>query len=124
MLRKMPDRVRIHADRAIASGCQLAISSIALHELWYGSFKASRVEDAVWQLRIFLSGGIEVLAFDDEDARVSGQIRAQLAKAGTPIGAYDTLIGGQCLRRDLTLVTNNLSEFTRIEGLRCVDWTK
>lgn len=78
----------------------------------------------MWQLRTFLLGGIDVLNFDETDARLSGRIRAELATAGKRIGEYDTLIGGQCLRHGLTLVTNNLSEFTRIRGLDCVDWTK
>ena len=73
---------------------------------------------------MFLAGGIEVLEFDEEDARISGRIRAELASTGKLIGAYDTLIGGQCLRHGLTLVTNNLSEFCRIRGLNCVDWTR
>jgi tRNA(fMet)-specific endonuclease VapC len=104
-------------------GSLIAISSIALHELWYGTCKSMRMEESVWQLRMFLAGGVRVLPFDDEDARISGQIRAVLEKAGKRIGEYDTLIGGQCLRYGLTLVTNNLSEFSRIEGLRCEDWT-
>jgi tRNA(fMet)-specific endonuclease VapC len=65
-----------------------------------------------------------VLPFDEEDARISGKIRAELALVGKRIGEYDTLIGGQCLRHGMTLVTNNLSEFSRIQGLNCVDWTR
>jgi tRNA(fMet)-specific endonuclease VapC len=102
----------------------LAISSIVLHELWYGTYKGTRSEEGSWQLRMFLAGGIRVLEFDDEDARISGKIRAELAKSGALIGEYDTLIGGQCLRYGMTLVTNNLAEFTRIRGLKCVDWTR
>lgn len=72
---------------------------------------------------MFLAGGIEVLNFDETDARISGRIRAELASAGKLIGEYDTLIGGQCLRYGWTLVTNNISEFARIHGLDCVDWS-
>ncbi len=122
ILRRKPDSVRIKAERAIRHGSTLVISSVVLHELWYGVFKGSRVQENVWQLQAFLAWGVEVLHFDDEDARVSGEIRADLEARGTRIGAYDTLIGGQCLRRGLTLVTNNLSEFSRIRGLTCVDW--
>lgn len=43
---------------------------------------------------------------------------------GTPIGPYDVLIAGQARARDLTLVTNNLSEFRRVEGLKIEDWTQ
>ena len=124
ILRRRPESVRIRAERAIRHGSSLLISSIVLHELWYGTFKGARVEDNVAQLQAFLAWGIEVLAFDDEDARISGRIRAELESRGKRIGSYDTLIGGQCLRHGLTLVTNNLSEFSRINGLACVDWAR
>jgi tRNA(fMet)-specific endonuclease VapC len=123
ILRNKPPSVRKHADAAKAGGSRLAISSIALHELWYGTYKSTRVDEGVWQLRMFLAGGIEVLNFDETDARISGRIRAELASAGKLIGEYDTLIGGQCLRYGWTLVTNNISEFARIHGLDCVDWS-
>lgn len=124
ILRGKPDRVRQHAEKAIKSGSTLSISSVGLHELWYGIYKGSRIDESVWRLQGFLAWGIEVLHFDEEDARVSGRIRAELEAAGNRIGAYDTLIGGQCLRHGFTLVTNNLSEFSRISDLSCVDWTK
>jgi tRNA(fMet)-specific endonuclease VapC len=124
ILRDKPDWVRRRAERAVRGGSHLSISSMVLHELWYECFKSSRVAETSWRLRIFLAGDVEVLKFDEEDARMSGDIRATLESAGQRIGAYDTLIGGQCLRHGLTLVTNNLSEFARIKGLECVDWIK
>lgn len=124
ILRRKPYSVRIEAEKAIRRGSTLLISSIVLHELWYGVFKGSRTEDNVWRLQTFLAWGVEVVHFDDDDARVSGKIRAELEASGNRIGAYDTLIGGQCLRHELTLVTSNLSEFSRIPGLKCVDWVQ
>ena len=124
ILRRKPASVRIEARKAIREGSALAISSVVLHELWYGVFKGSRIQENVWQLQAFLASGIEVLRFDEDDARLSGEIRADLEARGMRIGAYDTLIGGQCLRHKLTLVTNNVSEFSRIPGLMFVDWTK
>ncbi len=124
ILRRKPDSVRIKAEKAIRQGSSLLISSVVLHELWYGVFKGSRVQENVQQLQAFLAWGVELLHFDEEDARVSGEIRADLEARGSRIGAYDTLIGGQCLRHGLTLVTSNLSEFSRIRGLTCVDWAK
>ncbi len=124
ILRRKPDSVRIKAEKAIRQGSTLLISSIVLHELWYGVFKGSRVQGNVQQLQAFLAWGVEVLHFDEEDARVSGEIRADLEARGSRIGAYDTLIGGQCLRHGLTLVTSNLSEFSRIRGLTCADWAR
>ncbi|MDA1016628.1 MAG: hypothetical protein O3A00_19495 [Planctomycetota bacterium] len=65
----------------------------------------------------------EVLAFDESDSRVFGQIQAQLKRAGTPIGAMYTLIAAHALSRDLILVTNNTHEFARVDGLKIEDWT-
>lgn len=124
ILRRKPDSVRHKAEKAIRQGASLLISSIVPHELWYGVFKGSRVEENVWQLQAFLAWGVEVLNFDEDDARVSGEVRAALETSGNRIGAYDTLIGGQCLRHGFTLVTNNLSEFSRVRGLNCIDWAK
>ena len=124
ILRRKPDSVRIEAEKVIRRGSTLLISSVVLHELWYGVFKGSRIQENVQQLQAFLAWGVEVLRFDEDDARLSGEIRADLEARGTRIGAYDTLIGGQCLRHGLTLVTNNVSEFSRIPGLMFVDWTK
>jgi len=123
ILRNQPPSVRNHADQARAGGSRLAISSIALHELWYGTFKSSRVDEGAWRLRMFLAGGIKVLPFDDEDARISGKIRAELAGTGKRIGEYDTLIAGQAYCRNLTLVTANTREFERVRGLNVEDWS-
>lgn len=67
---------------------------------------------------------LEILDLEREDARAAGEIRAELARRGTPIGPYDVLIAGQAMARGLPLVTNNTAEFERVAGLRLEDWTK
>jgi tRNA(fMet)-specific endonuclease VapC len=62
------------------------------------------------------------ISFDDQTAQVYGQIRADLEAKGTPIGPNDTLIAAIALAHDLTLVTHNSSEFSRVPGLKLVDW--
>jgi hypothetical protein len=57
------------------------------------------------------------------DGQTAGRVRAALEKIGTPIGAYDLLIAGQALRRGLTVVTANTSEFSRVAKLSWEDWT-
>ena len=64
----------------------------------------------------------EVLAFDNEDARRSAELRATLAASGTPIGPFDVLIAGQAQERGLTLVTHNTGEFARVTDLVAEDW--
>jgi len=123
LLRNKPARVRERYREAEAAEDYVALSSIVMFELWYGVAKSSRVPENTERLRVLLSGDLDLLDFDDEDARIAGQVRANLEKAGTSIGAYDLLIAGQALRRGLTAVTANTSEFSRVTGLKWEDWT-
>jgi tRNA(fMet)-specific endonuclease VapC len=123
LLRNKPAGVRERYRAAEKSGDYLAVSSIVLFELWYGVEKSGRVKENTERLRILLSGDLDLLDFDDQDAQTAGRIRAALEKAGTPIGAYDLLIAGQALRRGLTVVTANTSEFSRVAKLSWEDWT-
>jgi tRNA(fMet)-specific endonuclease VapC len=123
LLRNKPAGVRKRYREALASGDYLAVSSVVLFELWYGVEKSGQVRENTERLRVFLSGDLDLLAFEDEDAEIAGQVRAGLEKLGTPIGAYDLLIAGQALRHGLTVVTANTSEFARVPGLSWVDWT-
>jgi tRNA(fMet)-specific endonuclease VapC len=108
-------RVRRHAPR------DFGLSAVVIHELYYGAFKSQRVEQNVARVDALQ---FSVLEFDEDDARQAGQIRAQLASKGTPIGPYDVLIAGQARARELTLVTHNTSEFQRVPGLKVEDWKR
>ena len=123
LLRNKPVAVRERYRQAEKAGDYLAVSSVVLFELWYGVEKSGRVQENTERLRVLLSGDLDLLDFDDEDAQASGRIRAVLEKIGTPIGAYDLLIAGQALRRGLTVVTAKTSEFRRVTGLSWEDWT-
>jgi tRNA(fMet)-specific endonuclease VapC len=123
LLRNKPAGVRERYREAEKSGDYLAVSSIVLFELWYGVEKSAFVRENTERLRILLSGDLDLLDFDDQDAQTAGRIRAALEKTGTPIGAYGLLIAGQALRRGLTVVTANTSEFSRVAELSWEDWT-
>ncbi len=99
----------------------IGLSAIVAYELCFGAFRSDRPEHHLSTLDELPFWPVE---FTADDARVAGQIRASLGRLGTPIGPYDTLIAGQALARDLTLVTNNVREFSRVEGLRIADWTQ
>ncbi len=100
---------------------EIAISAVVVHELYYGAHKSKRRDGNV---ALIDSLPFEVLEFDKEDARSAGKIRAELALAGTPIGPLDVLIAGQAISRNLTLVTYNLKEFSRIENLKMIEMSK
>jgi tRNA(fMet)-specific endonuclease VapC len=118
--RTSPALARIEA--AISAGDTLAISSIVLHELWYGAAKSARPERNAQRITDFLAGPIEVLPFEPADAEEAGEIRAALERAGTPIGPYDVLVAAQARRRDALLVTANEREFARVPRLKFEDW--
>lgn len=65
----------------------------------------------------------EILDFDIQAAAHTGQIRAELAQAGTPVGPYDQMIAGHARSRGLIIVTDNRRKFERVPGLRVEDWT-
>jgi tRNA(fMet)-specific endonuclease VapC len=110
---------------AITRHGTVCISSLVLCELWYGVHKSSRpVENAETLQKFSKAGPLEVLRFEEEDARLAGEIRAELERSGRAIGSSGTLIAAQCVRRDLIVVTSNVSEFEQVKGWRCKDWAK
>lgn len=124
LLRGKPKIVAERLDAAVRKGHLILLSTIVLHELWYGAFNSSKVPEQIRHLSEFLSSGMELTPFDEHDARAAGEIRALLESVGKRIGAYDSLIAAQCRRKDITLVTANVREFSRVKGLRWEDWTK
>ena len=98
------------------------ISSITLAELEFGVCKSNTPTKNRMALKIFLAG-IKIFPFDDKEATEYGEIRATLEKRGTPIGANDLLIAAHARALQLTLVTNNLKEFERVDGLKAENWT-
>lgn len=97
----------------------IGIPAVAAHELFYGAYKSRR---QAHNLALLDGLQLEVLEFDKEDARQAGEIRAALSAMGTPIGPYDVLVAGQARARDLALVTHNVGEFSRVNGLRIENW--
>jgi tRNA(fMet)-specific endonuclease VapC len=100
----------------------IGVSSIVVYELYFGAQKSAKVKHNLETLRLLLED-LPTIEFDRSDAFFAGEVRAFLAAKGTPIGPYDVLIAGQAKARDLTLVTSNVGEFERVEGLRVEDWT-
>jgi tRNA(fMet)-specific endonuclease VapC len=116
--------VRRRFKQALAEGSVVCVSTVAIHELWYGVAKSQKRDYNTERVRAFLSGPIHVLEFDDADARATGEVRAMLEQECRPIGAYDAQLAGQAVRRGFTLVTANVREFERVDGLQWEDWSK
>jgi tRNA(fMet)-specific endonuclease VapC len=108
-------------ERFNAQAEQLCISSVTLSELIYGAEKSARPDRNLAIVEGF-AARLAVLSFDEKAAQQSGQIRADLARKGTPIGPYDVMIAGHARGEGLCLVTHDEREFRRVEGLRIENW--
>ena len=100
---------------------QIALCDVVKAELYYGAFKSTR-QDANLSILDTLFSGFMSFSFDDKAARIVGDIRAALARKGTPIGPYDLQIAAIALAHDCILITHNTGEFSRIAGLKLEDW--
>jgi tRNA(fMet)-specific endonuclease VapC len=105
------------------SPATLRLCSVVKAELFYGARKSRRVAKTLSALRLFLEP-FECLAFGDEAAEHYGAIRADLERAGTPIGANDLMIAAIARQHDLTVVTHDMDDFGRVVGLRVEDWER
>ncbi|MGE0120781.1 MAG: type II toxin-antitoxin system VapC family toxin [Dongiaceae bacterium] len=122
LLTDRPPAVRKRLRRVASREATIVVSMIVLFELWYGVARSARRRENAERLKVFLSGNIEVIPFEEEDAAIAGDLRAALEWQGTPIGPHDLLIAAQCLRAGATLVTVNVAEFRRVSGLSWQDW--
>jgi len=97
------------------------VSAVTVAELWFGAAKSSRPQSTRASVDAFLKP-FEVLPFASEAAEEYAAIRLQLEKAGRPIGERDLLIAATAKSRRLTVVTHNVREFSRVDGLKVEDW--
>ncbi len=102
---------------------EIRISSITRAELLYGARRSARVADNLRLLAAFFAPLVS-LPFDDTCAEQYGALRASLSAAGRPIGPNDLLIAATALAHNLTVVTHNLREFSRVTGLKVEDWER
>lgn len=121
VLKQRPAPLLERFTRELAQGT-LALSTFVLFELYYGIANSSRRKENSDRLAVFLQAPIAMLSFEPEDAEEAGTLRAELRRAGTPIGPYDLLIAAQARRRGAVLVTANATEFARVPGLMMEDW--
>ncbi len=119
LLKNNYPKVRAHFDQYRAG--EVGVSSITVAELWFGVEKSRQRERSSEILGEFLSP-LEVVSFDSAAASCYGQVRADLERQGKTIGPLDMLIAAHALSSNLTLVTNNLREFSRVSGLYCTNW--
>ena len=100
----------------------LLISSVTVFELAYGAEKSNWGEKNRQKLALFLAP-FTIRPFTASDALTAGSIRNFLEKQGAPIGPYDLQIAAQAVTGNITLITHNTGEFSRVPNLLLEDWT-
>lgn len=100
---------------------EIAVPAVVVYELETGIAKSSDPQKRTQQLTRLLAA-VTVLPFGMKEAKAAAVVRARLEQAGTPIGPVDTLIAGTAVAHAGVLVTRNLREFGRVEGLTVEDW--
>jgi tRNA(fMet)-specific endonuclease VapC len=120
-IRVLRDRPKGLRDRFNAESNSLCISTIVLTELLHGAEKSQRPAANRQAVEGF-TARLQVLAFDESAAAHAAEIRADLERRGVPIGGYDLLIAGHARSRGFVVITGNLAEFSRVDGLRSEDW--
>lgn len=121
VMNNRPEQVLERFKDALDSG--LCISSITLAELEYGMQHSSNPAKNEQALLRFLAP-ISILPFGPAAASEYGAIRAKLQAAGKPIGPLDMLIAAHAKSEEMVLVTNNVQEFARVEGLEIENWAE
>lgn len=99
----------------------IAVCSVIKGELFYGAMKSNNLEKTLDRQQEFLKLFVS-LPFDDDASFIYGRIRAELSAKGIIIGANDLQIAAIAMVNNLILVTHNVREFSRVNGLRFEDW--
>ncbi len=99
----------------------IRLCSVVKAELVYGARKSARPSDNLRVLGAFFKPLVS-LPFDDHCSNNYGVIRSELERTGQPIGPNDLMIASIATTHELTLVTHNVDEFSRVVGLSWEDW--
>lgn len=100
---------------------EIVVCSVVRGELAYGAAKSTTPQESAEKQQKFLKP-YATLHYDDAAADVFGRIRVELEAVGTPIGPYDLQIAAIALVHNLIVVTHNVREFSRVNGLQLEDW--
>lgn len=120
-IKHKPERVLLRLQEHDPS--EICISSVTYAELVHGVEKSQAIERNRVSLTLLLAN-IEIMNFDSLAAESYGKIRADLERAGKPIGPLNMMIAGHAKALGYVVVTNNTKEFGRVEGLKLENWAE
>jgi tRNA(fMet)-specific endonuclease VapC len=122
IMRERPLRVLERLQAAVSGNHQICISVITYYEMLLGTVGRNASPRHAQLVEAFAARLSAILPWDAAAAEHATGIRQVLSARGTPIGGNDTMIAGHALAAGCILITNNMREFTRVDGLRVEDW--
>jgi tRNA(fMet)-specific endonuclease VapC len=120
-IRVLRDRPRGIRSKFNANSEALSLCDVVLYELLYGAERSADPPRIRREVEHF-AARLTVIPFDSEAAAHTANIRTDLESRGSVIGPYDLMVAGHARSRGLIVVTGNLGEFQRVQGVRCEDW--
>jgi len=102
---------------------QLGITIITLMELYYGAYKSQKPAANIAKIKT-LENSLSIISISRESGEIFGMLKADLENNGTPLDDFDIIIAACALTNNMTLVTNNLRHFKRIEGIKLENWAQ
>jgi tRNA(fMet)-specific endonuclease VapC len=117
-LRRKPWALKVLASVPLSS---VAISSLTVGELVLGSHLSKDPGRELAKVEAFFRP-IQVLPFGWDEAIQWANLDAQLRKQGNHIEAEDAMIAATAMAPGMTLVSGNTKHFSRVKGLKGVDW--
>jgi len=121
--REQPQQVLQRLQQTHSQQHQIVVSAITYAEMRFGATSRKASKKHVTLVNAFLARLDAVLPWDAAAVDKTAIIKRQLSDLGTPIGSNDTAIAGHALATQAILVTNNLREFNRVDGLVLEDWS-
>ena len=122
LMREQPVAVLQRLANAVTEQHRIVISSITYSEMRFGAIGKKASPKHSLLVDEFIKRLDAILPWDKDAVDATVNVKLQLAKAGIPIGSNDTAIAGHAIARNCILVTNNLREFNRVNGLLVEDW--
>lgn len=118
-LNQRSDKLKQRLEKCLSE--QVVLCSVVKAELLYGAMKSQNPINNLSKIEHFFAP-FQSLPFDDKAANFYGRIRSELSAIGKPIGANDFIIASIALANNVTLVSHNTREFSRVSGLLLEDW--
>ncbi len=122
LIRKKPEYLLEKLQTIVTSGHQVVISSITYAELRFGAINKKASPTMPGIVTEFVERLDAVLSWDKNAVEASTTIKKNLESIGLPISHNDVLIAGHCLSIEAILVTDNVREFKRVDGLEFENW--